>query len=139
MTEDTALIFSVFIEISCVSGTVLGTHASAWAGFCGMREQMTLNVARWELARELVWQRESRAGFRQRKRRLPAVAVVMGVMGWREGTAGRLQGTERVWLLVGGGRRGTSRQERKVDTSKHLGVGYRESGDGGGRRGVRGL
>ena len=87
-----------------------------------------------------MWQRESRAGFRQRSGASGCGGSGDGVMGLRR-TAGRLQGRRSesgCWWVVGGRRRGTSRQERKVNTSEHLGVGHWGSGDGGGRRGLRG-
>lgn len=109
------------------------------AEFCVMREQMTLNAARWELARELMWQRESRAGFRHRSGASPCGGSGDGGDGLEEDSGAASGRAERVWLLVGSGRRGTSRQDRKVNTSEHLGVGHQESGDGGGRRGLRGV
>lgn len=85
-----------------------------------------------------MWQRESRAGFRQRSGASCAGGSGDGGDGLEEDGRAASGKTQRVWLLVGGGRRGTSRQERKVNTSEHLGVGHWGSGNGGGRRGLRG-
>lgn len=104
-----------------------------------LRYERADDTKHWELARELVWQRESRAGFRHRSGASPCGGSGDGGDGLEEDGRAASGRTERVWLLVGGGRWGTSRQERKVNTSKHLGVGYQESGDGGGRRGLRGV